>query len=234
MEAVGQRVSVVQQDKGNAVLYRARPDFSATPAPFLHRQITVRTVFYRVARTVSHGAGRKRVRRCLWSLGAIITGAALLSLAGLIFHLRIILTDSAAPAGIYRLAAVPVSRGELVAACLPAALEQQGLARGYLRRGDCSAGAEPVAKVIGALPGDVVEVERGCVVVNGVKFSNSQTAARDSTGRPLGHVAWGGHRVRGREIWLFGFNNPRSWDARYFGPVPAVDVRDVLRPLLTW
>jgi conjugative transfer signal peptidase TraF len=234
MEAVGQRVSVVQQDKGNAVRYRARPGFSASPAPFLHRQSTVRTVFYRVACTVSHGAGRRRVRRCFWALGAIITGAALLSLAGLIFHLRIILTDSAAPAGIYRLAAVPVSRGELVAACLPAALERRGLAQGYLRRGDCPAGAEPVAKVIGALPGDVVEVERGWVAVNGVKFSNSQTVARDSAGRSLAHVAWSEHRVAEHEVWLFGFNDTRSWDARYFGAVPAVDLRGALRPLLTW
>lgn len=231
---VGQRGSVVQQDKGNAVLYRARPDLSASPAPFLHRQSTVRTVFYRVACTLSHGAGGGRVRRSFWALGAIITGGALLSLGGLIFHLRIIVTDSAAPAGIYCLAVVPASRGELVAACLPAALERQGLVRGYLRRGDCPAGAEPVAKVIGALPGDVVEVERGWVAVNGVKFSNSQTAARDSTGRPLAHVAWGEHRVGGHEVWLFGFNDTRSWDARYFGPVPAVDLRGVLRPVLTW
>ena len=42
--------------------------------------------------------------------------------------------------------------------------------------GDCPAGAEPVAKVIGALPGDEVEIEPGFVAVNGVKFPNSQTA----------------------------------------------------------
>ena len=52
-------------------------------------------------------------------------------------------------------------RGALVAACLPAAIARTGLARGYLREGDCPAGAEPVAKVIGALPGDVVEIEPG-------------------------------------------------------------------------
>ena len=75
-----------------------------------------------------------------------------------------------------------------------------GLARGYLRRGDCPAGAEPVAKVIGALAGDVVEVEPGWVAINGVKFSNSQTAARDSAGRPLAHVAWGARRVGERGL----------------------------------
>ena len=75
--------------------------------------------------------------------------------------------------------------------------------------------------MIGALPGDVVELEPDGVAVNGVTFPNSQTAARDSAGRPLAHVAWGVHRVSAGEVWLFGFHNARSWDARYFGPVPA-------------
>ena len=149
-------------------------------------------------------------------------------------HLRIMLTDSSAPAGIYRLSAVPAGRGALVAACLPAAIARTGLARGYLQKGDCPAGAEPVAKVIGAVAGDVVDLEPGWVAINGVKFPNSQTAARDSAGRPLAHVPWGARRVDAGEVWLFGFNNARSWDARYFGPVPAADVRGVLRPVVTW
>jgi type IV secretory pathway protease TraF len=41
-------------------------------------------------------------------------------------------------------------------------------------------------------------------------------------------------RVGAGEVWLFGFNDARSWDARYFGPVPAAGVRGVLRPVVTW
>src|SRR5216684_3644430 len=121
---------------------------------------------------------------------------ALIALAGPValgrlFRLRITLTDSAAPAGIYRVVTgVPVVRGALVAACLPAAITRTGLTRGYLREGDCPAGAEPVAKVIGALPGDVVEVEPSWVAVDGVKFADSRAAARDSAERALDHVAW--------------------------------------------
>jgi conjugative transfer signal peptidase TraF len=216
----------VQQDKGNAVLYRVLLGSSAVLPAFFHRQSTVRTV--------SHGANRKRFARFLLALGGIITGAAFLILVGRIFHLRITWTNSAAAAGIYRLATIPAKRGALVAACLPAALERQGLARGYLHQGDCPAGAEPVAKVIGALPGDVVEVERDWVAVNGVKFPNSQTAARDSAGRPLTHVPSGARRVGVGEVWLFGFNDTRSWDARYFGAVPAENITGVLRPVATW
>ncbi len=154
---------------------------------------------------------------------------------GRLFRLRITLTDSAAPAGIYRLIkGVPLARGELVAVCVPAAIARSGLARGYLREGDCPAGAEPVAKVIGAVAGDVVKVEPGWVAVNSVTFPNSRMAARDSAERPLDHVAWGVRRVAPGEVWLFGFNDLRSWDARYFGPVPLAGVRGVLRPVLTW
>jgi conjugative transfer signal peptidase TraF len=157
-----------------------------------------------------------------------------LALAGQLLQLRITLTDSAAPAGIYRLITAPGGRGALVAACLPAAIARAGLTRGYLQAGDCPGGAEPVAKVLGALPGDVVKVEPEGVAVNGVPFANSRTAARDSVGRPLAHVAWGTRRVNYGEVWLFGFHNRRSWDARYFGAAPLAAVRGVLRPVVRW
>jgi len=189
----------------------------------------------RAARRKPFGPSEKRARH---AAAALVLG--LIALAGPValgrlFRLRITLTDSAAPTGIYRLIkGVPVGRGELVAACVPAAIARTGLARGYLREGDCPAGAEPVAKVIGAVAGDVVKVEPGWVAVNSVTFPNSRTAARDSAERPLDHVLWGVSRVAAGEVWLFGFNDPRSWDARYFGPVPLASVRGVLRPVLTW
>jgi type IV secretory pathway protease TraF len=80
----------------------------------------------------------------------------------------------------------------------------------------------------------VVEVEPGWVAVNGVKFANSQAAERDSADRPLAHVLSGARRVGRGEVWLFGFNDTRSWDARYFGPVPLTDIGGVLRPVVTW
>ncbi len=53
-------------------------------------------------------------------------------------------------------------------------------------------------------------------------------------GRPLVHAAWGSHRVTDGQVWLFGFNNPRSWDARYFGDVPAANILGALKPIITW
>jgi type IV secretory pathway protease TraF len=144
-------------------------------------------------------------------LGPVIAVALLVAL-GRLFGLRISLTDSAAPAGIYRLVSgIPAYRGELVGACLPASIELEGLARGYLSKGDCPGGAEPVAKTIGALSGDVLEVHPGWVSVDGRVLAGSIVAARDSINRPLPHVAWGSRQVAPGEVWLFGFHNARSW-----------------------
>jgi conjugative transfer signal peptidase TraF len=249
-EKAWRNVSVVVQDKESASQYRATTglpryfrsffvrhgDAHASEWRALHAsQCVTVTTAPRGARRKPFGPSEECTRRMAAALVVGLIALAGPVALGRLFRLRITLTDSAAPAGIYRLIkGVPVGRGELVAVCVPAAIARSGLARGYLRKGDCPAGAEPVAKVIGAVAGDVVKVEPGWVAVNSVTFPNSRTAARDSAERPLDHVAWGTRRVAPGEVWLFGFNDPRSWDARYFGPVPLASVRGVLRPVLTW
>jgi conjugative transfer signal peptidase TraF len=174
------------------------------------------------------------VRGPIATMTGIAVAAAVLIAIGEAFGVLISNTDSAAPAGIYRVVDKHIKRGDLVAACLPIAIAQQGLARGYLRTGECPGNAEPVGKIAGALPGDVVEVERGWVAVNGVKIPRSALATHDSARRPLPHSVWGNHTVGANEVWVFGFNDPRSWDSRYFGPIPFSNVRGALKPILTW
>ena len=238
MEGVGQRVSVVRQDKGSGSQWPVGPLFRRPSDDFRtgHHELTEVSVTRArwVIVTLTGWATVTRVRHGLAVLAVTLTGAILLMLGGRLLQLRIILTDSAASAGIYRLSDAPIVRGALVAACLPGAPARIGLTDGYLQAGDCPGGVEPIAKVLGALPGDVVKVEPDGVVVNGEPFANSATAARDSTGRPLTHVAWGVRRVSAGEVWLFGFHNGRSWDARYFGAVPLAAVRGVLRPIVRW
>ena len=245
MEEGQQRASVVQQDKGSVVPQCTPRLLLNRLRSFSHHARTIaahHTVWSVPQRMVRGDRGRARVsdrRRArfaapLMAAGATAIGAGVLVLSAHLFRLRITLTDSSAAAGVYRVSEAPAGRGTLVAACLPAAIARTGIGRGYLREGDCPAGAEPVAKVIGAVAGDTVDLEPGWVAVNGVKFPNSRTAARDGAGRPLAHVLSGAHLVSAGEVWLFGFNNPRSWDARYFGPVPLAGVRGVLRPVVTW
>jgi len=241
-EKWGEGRSFVEQDKASAVQCRRSVVFSnlLTAFPPLHgtwtgqRHSTAKSTFKRIL-TKLHLEGFEHARRTISALIGPVIAVALLVALGSAFGLRISLTDSAAQAGIYRIVrGVSVERGELVGACLPPYVAQEGLARGYLSKGDCPGGAEPVAKVIGALPGDVLEVLPSSVSVNGKTFPDSTVAACDSIGRPLPHVPWGSRRVAPGQVWLFGFKNRRSWDARYFGPVPLSGVRGILKPILTW
>jgi len=173
----------------------------------------------------------RQLGRCI---GGIVIAAVFLIAAGDAFGLLFSNTDSAAPVGVYLVVSGEPKRGDLVAACLPIAIAQQGLARGYVRTGSCPGDAEPVGKIIGALPGDTVQVERGWVSVDSVRFARSAVAERDSARRPLRHVPWGKYRVGANQVWLFGFHDRRSWDSRYFGPIPLANVRGKLEPIFTW
>ncbi|MGH8323941.1 MAG: S26 family signal peptidase, partial [Steroidobacteraceae bacterium] len=165
--------------------------------------------------------------------GIVILGALLIGL-GEAFGILIANTDSAAATGVYRVASASFARGDLVAACLPPAIAQAGLARGYLHTGPCAGNAEPVGKIVGALPDDTVAIERDGVMVNGSRIVHSAVASHDSHGRALAHIAFGKYQVRANEVWLFGFHDRRSWDSRYFGPVPLANVRGKLEAVLTW
>jgi conjugative transfer signal peptidase TraF len=186
--------------------------------------------------------GESAVTRAIFLFESLLIGTALMVFCGRQFGLRIMLTDSAAPVGIYRVESLPsqksmrdLRRGELVEACLPDAIAQRGLERGYLQPGGCPGGAEPVAKRVGALSDDIVVISAGYVAVNGDHLSSlSETLPIDSRGRLLEHVTWGARQVSPDTVWLFGFNNPRSWDSRYFGPVLQTDVRGILTPVVTW
>ncbi len=179
--------------------------------------------------------------RTFWPVLPLVLGALLATpiLAFWLADLRIAFTGSACPPGIYRATALrpgdALARGELVLVCLPETLARFAVERGYLARGaGCGDGVEPVGKRIGALAGDAVKVAPEYVVVNGMLLPNSASRTRDSRGRHVPHVAFGMHPVKDGEVWLFGEADPRSWDSRYFGPVPTNAVRAELKPVIRW
>jgi conjugative transfer signal peptidase TraF len=142
-------------------------------------------------------------------------------------------TDSSCPIGIYHVVHKPLARDELVEACLPDAIASYGMARGYLASGECPNGAEPVIKVIGALAGDRVDLLPDEIRVNGTAFPQSATRLRDSRGRAVRTLPRGSYETRADDAWLFGLHDARSWDSRYFGPVPVNAVLGAVEPVFT-
>src|SRR5664279_5681995 len=104
-------VSVVGQDKGNAVLHRASPGFRCDSYDLAAPYNKAYAALYGTDRTLLYRA----LKNLAWLLTATTAGVAVMVFSARLFHLRIVLTDSSASAGIYLLSGFSAVRGDLVA-----------------------------------------------------------------------------------------------------------------------
>jgi conjugative transfer signal peptidase TraF len=162
----------------------------------------------------------------------LATTSAALALGGYTLGLRWNATSSMAR-GLWRVTAFhhPV-RSEDVVLCLPEAAGRLGRARGYLDAGDCPGETEPLIKTLAAVPGDRVVVSGDGITINGTPVPGSKPLPRDDLGRPLTAADPGIYVVGDGEAWIIGGNDRRSFDSRYYGPVPLVGIRGRAVPLL--
>jgi conjugative transfer signal peptidase TraF len=118
------------------------------------------------------------------------------------------------PMGLYRIdrSAASIETGDVVVMCPPAAVAALALERGYLARGNCPEGSQPLLKLILGFD-DAVSVSEQGFSVAGKLVPFTQPRPTDSEGRSL--ERWQG---RGTGVWVAG-PNPWSWDSRYWGPV---------------
>lgn len=161
-------------------------------------------------------------------LGALGGVAAVVQASGF----RIPLTASL-PRGVYRVAAGPPTRGAVGLWCLPAGIARWSLGRGYLTAGRCPGGAAPVGKVVLAAAGDTVLLGPRGAEVNGSWIPNTRPLARDARGRPLTPATYGVYVLGAGEVWLWSPFAVRSYDSRYFGPIPVEALVSHIRPVLT-
>lgn len=171
---------------------------------------------------------RWRTRVPLVAIAVFMVVYAVPQFAGLRLNL-----STSMPRGLYRSVEGRVTTGAWVAVCLPSEIAGFGLERGYLGAGSCPDGVEPVLKVVVAVAGDRVEVTRAGVAVNGDLLPHSVPLERDRGGRPLAAFRGQAQRLRPGELWLHSPFEDRSWDSRYFGPVPLECVKTVVVPVMT-
>jgi conjugative transfer signal peptidase TraF len=107
------------------------------------------------------------------------------------------------------------------------------LSRGYRDPGACSDGGAPLLKPIVARAGDVIELSMAGIAVNNALLPNTAALHVDTKGRPLTSWPPGRYTVQPGFVWVASSYNVRSFDSRYFGPVPTSSIRERLRPLLT-
>ncbi|MDX1997599.1 MAG: conjugative transfer signal peptidase TraF [Thermoanaerobaculia bacterium] len=173
---------------------------------------------------------RRRSRRPL----RFLTLAALAIGAGWASCFRLNLSASS-PAGVYFLIPVqlsrPLERGDLVLACPPRPVAKIGRAHGYLHFGLCPGLVPELLKPVEAVPGDRVAVQNFFVVINQQPVPGALLLPRDSGGRPLTPFSPHELEVPADSLFLLSTHSPRSWDSRYFGPVPLAAVRARAVPL---
>jgi len=107
------------------------------------------------------------------------------------------------------------------------------IARGYRDPGVCRDGAAPLLKPVIARPGDIVEVSRHGISVNGILLPNTAQLATDAKGRPLEGWPSGRYAVAPETVWVASSYHPRSFDSRYFGPLSTSAIRHRLKAFLT-
>jgi conjugative transfer signal peptidase TraF len=134
------------------------------------------------------------------------------------------------PAGIYIESTEPSA---LVEFCPAEPTATFAAARGYRDPGNCQDGATPLMKPIVARGDDIVEFSSRGVAVNRLLLPNTAPRAIDTQGRPLQHFAYGKYVVEAGMVWVASTYNSRSFDSRYFGPIPESSIRARLRPLIT-
>ena len=175
----------------------------------------------------SRSRGRRQIAGRV-ALTAAIIGIAAFQLCGW-FGIRFNLSPSL-PAGIYVTTKAPAG---LIEFCPEEPYASLAIDRGYRDEGTCPDGAMPLLKPIVARTGDVVDVSARGIAVNGALLRNSAPLRVDTKGRPLPAWRFGNYVVAPGTVWVASSYNPRSFDSRYFGPVPISAIRDYVHPLLT-
>lgn len=156
------------------------------------------------------------------SAGAVVLIAGACAAAS---HLRWNLTESL-PRGLYaRWSSTSApARGDIVAFQVPESVHKLVFGRGYLPR------RAQLFKQVAAGPGDHVCLRDGRYEVNGKVLGPILTT--DSSGRPLPSFPFCGQVPP--DSYFVATSTARSFDSRYFGPVPAFALRDWLTPLWTF
>jgi conjugative transfer signal peptidase TraF len=114
---------------------------------------------------------------------------------------------------------------DLVVAMPPEPLATFLAEAGYLPRG------VPLIKRVLALPWQTVCRKGLAITVDGIEMGTARK--RDSRDRPL--PAWQGCRiVTEGEVFLMNWDEPASFDGRYFGPITASSIIGRAEPLWTF
>jgi conjugative transfer signal peptidase TraF len=172
----------------------------------------------------------KRCALISWLVAAfLIAGVSALRSSGFVWA-----TSPSVPRGLWRIRPVAPQRGSVVLVC-PPDTEQFRAARvaGVVPPGHrCPGGYEPLLKYLAALPGDEIELGEQGMSVNGHRLVGPPATALDHGPAYLRSAPPQKVRVTFSDLWLYSTHS-RSWDSRFFGPLPRAGLLGTATPILT-
>ena len=138
------------------------------------------------------------------------------------------------PPGLYRLTtdSAPLQTGDLVLFCPPDGPAMQlALARDYIKPGTCKGGFSPVIKKIMAVAGDHISLDE-VIRINDVLMPEYRVLKADNHHRPLPRQD--SLTVPPDSVFLLSDHRPAdSFDSRYYGAVPVIQIQGHIHPVLT-
>lgn len=165
-------------------------------------------------------------------LAPLSAGLIMTAIAGTFHFMGIRVNASASlPIGLYRITSD--RSATLVEFCPAEPFGSLSANRAYRGKGNCPDGAEPLMKPIAAVAGEVVTTSVRGVTVSGRLLANSAPLRVDTKNRILNPWPFGQYRVQAGTVWVISSYNARSFDSRYFGPIPVSSIRSHLTPLMT-
>ena len=144
-------------------------------------------------------------------------------------------TTPSYPLGVYLMTNDPIEKGVLVIFCpTDTPIFRQAKERGYIGAGFCPGGTSHMIKKIMAAANDRVQISSVGVLVNGILLPNSKPVYMDAEGRPLAPAKVEISTLNDNTVLLMSDYNPKSFDARYFGPMDKSTIISVVKPLWVW
>jgi conjugative transfer signal peptidase TraF len=140
-------------------------------------------------------------------------------------------TSPSLPLGLY--VVTTDGSANLIEFCPAEPFAALSLVRGYRDPGACRDGGAPLLKPVAAKAGDLVELSRHGISVNGVLLANTAPLSKDTKGRPLEPWHFGRFLVAPGTVWVASSYHSRSFDSRYFGPVDTSAIRHRMKAFLT-
>jgi conjugative transfer signal peptidase TraF len=141
------------------------------------------------------------------------------------------------PIGIWRVSPLDreLQRGDIVSFCPPdTPTFREARGRGYVGKGLCEGGYEPLLKPVVAIASDRITQTNEGISINGRLIANSKSLNRDGSGRALPSPVASNLVVAGGEVWVISSYNSLSFDSRYFGPVPISGIEGLARPVFVF